>query len=242
MTETDPQDQTILDQPGPGETAEGGSGELAQLSKFLRRYARGERIFEQGDEGDTMYFIQQGRVQITKVTPRRIQPLAILEPGSFFGEMAVISGEPRSARAEALDECMLLEIDREILDDFLRSHPNVAQRMIRILAERLRKTDELVERLLEGDPMIQVVDAILDMTKDSAEVPPYVRDVHQLMVQSATDTRTLRWVLTRLRRARFLDVDDEGLRISQRARLEQYLNFLQMQQDLLAGGDGRPKG
>lgn len=223
-------EETIIDQPPPGDAPK---DDVGQLARFLRRYKKGDLIFNQGDEGKTMYFIQKGRVRITKITHKRQQPLAILEPGSFFGEMAVISGEPRTARADALEDCQLLEIDKNILDDFLRSHPNVAQRMIRILAERLKNTDELVERLLAGDPMIQVVEAILHLTQDSKEDPPYIRDVQQLMVKSATDPRLLRWVLSRLKHARFLTVDENGIRVVQRNRLRQYLNFLSMQQDIL---------
>ena len=224
-------DHTIIDQPGPDDVAP--QGDMGQLSRFLRRYAKGDRVFDQGDQGQTMYFIQKGKVRITKITQKRQQPLAILEPGSFFGEMAVISGEARSARADALEDCTLLEIDKDILDEFLRSHPHVAQRMIRVLAERLRSTDDLIERLLSGDPMIQVVEAILDLIKDMKEDPPYLSDIQQLMVKSATDPRLLRWVLSRLKHARFIAIDEGGVRVVQKARLRQYLNFLGMQQDLL---------
>ena len=226
------EDATIIDQGPPAATEK--KPDTAALSQFVKHYPKGTIIFEQNDVGSHMFFIQQGRVRITKVTQKRTQPLAILEPGSFFGEMAVVSGEPRTARADALDDCTLLEIDKDILSEFLRSHPNVAQRMIHVLAQRLRSTDELIERLLAGDPMIQVVSAMLEMVENSDEKPPYIRDIQALMVKSATDPRLLRWVLTRLKHARFIVIDDDGIRIAQLPRLRDYLNFLNVQQDLLS--------
>jgi len=225
-------DSTIIDSIS-AEDAEEATQDLAQLSNFLRQFPKGSLIFDQDDDGRTMYFIQKGRVRIVKVTAKRSQPLAILEPGSFFGEMAVINEEPRTARAEAIDNCSLLEIDRSTLDEFLSSHPRVAQRMIRTLAERLKNTDALVERLLTGDPVIQVVEAILDSIEGSEEEPPEIRDVQTLMVKSATDPRLLRWVLGRMKHARFIRIEDRSILVTQKSRLEQYLNFLKLQQDLL---------
>lgn len=67
------------------------------LAPWVRSFAAGERIFEQGDAGDRLYFIRRGRVRISKVSHKCVHPLAVLEPGTFFGEMAVLTGEPQSA-------------------------------------------------------------------------------------------------------------------------------------------------
>lgn len=210
------------------------AGEFQRLELFLKHVAKGTVIFEQGDAGSTMFFIQEGRVRITKVAHTRQQPIAVLEAGSFFGEMAVVTGEPRSARAEAISDCVLLEIDQHTLDEFLATQPQVARRMIQTLARRLRDTDELIERLLDGDPMLQVVATLLELTE--ATLPDQVAqidDVQTLMVRSATDPALLRWVLGRLKRAHFIAIDGRRIRVVQRERLLTYLNFLRMQQDML---------
>ncbi len=229
-TDIDGQDETV---PAVGEQTLAG---FQDLQKYLRRFKKGEIVCDQGEPGDTMFFIQEGRVRIIKISQAREQPLAVLEAGSFFGEMAVLNQEPRTARAETLTDCVLIEIDGRILNDFLASHPDVARRVIRTMAERLRDTDRLVERLLDGDPMIQVIDAILALAEESDESPPYISDVQRLMVESGTDPLLCRGVLSRMRTAGFIAIDDQGIRIAQMGRMRDYLTFLRVQQDWLKPG------
>lgn len=210
------------------------------LDRFVRAFAAGDRIFEQGEPGAHMYFIRSGKVRISKVSTRRVQPLAVLERGTFFGEMAVLTGEPRSARAEALVDCELIEIDAATLQVFLDQHPRAAQGMIRTLAERLRQTDELVERLLEEDPLIQVVATLEAAAARSEASPPCVDDAHSLMVDSGTDPTLLRWALVRLKRGGFVRVRGGSVEIPSLPRLRQYLNFLRLQRDLLEGRGEAP--
>ena len=205
------------------------------LDRFVRSYAAGARIFEQGEAGAHMYFIRSGKVRISKVSTRRAQPLAVLDRGTFFGEMAVLTGEPRSARAEALSDCELIEIDAATLQVFLDQHPRAAQGMIRTLAERLRQTDDLVARLLEEDPLIQVVATLETAAARSDATPPRVDDVHALMVDSGTDPTLLRWALVRLKRGGLVRVREGVVEIPRLPRLSQYLNFLRLQRDLLEG-------
>lgn len=216
----------------------------ARLAEFTVTFAAGELIFEQGDPPTNMYFIKEGRIRITKISARRAQPLAVLTPGTFFGEMAVLNDEPRTARAEALEDAVLLAIDGPTLREFLREHPDSAFNMIQTLAHRLRETDELVLRVLEGDPVVQVVETLLEIPGDApaeeAESVAIDPDLDSLMVRSGTSSTELRLVLTRLKRGGFIRVDEAGkIRIIARRRLTEFLNFLPMQQNWLsAGGSG----
>src|SRR5688572_11669328 len=93
--------------------------DLAALSARLRRrrYARGQVIFTQGDPGASLCVVEEGRVRVSVVSEDgRELVLRVFGPGDFFGELALLDGEPRSADAVAQEPCTLLLLQR---DEFL---------------------------------------------------------------------------------------------------------------------------
>ncbi len=104
---------------------------------FQRRFADGEIIFDEGDEGIDLYVIQAGQVQITRSSAAGPRVVANLRAGDFFGEMSVVLGEARTARAVAIGSAELLELDGETLEAMCIERPEIAIRMIQRLAIRL---------------------------------------------------------------------------------------------------------
>lgn len=104
---------------------------------FQRRFADGEIIFDEGDEGIDLYVIQAGQVQITRSSAAGPRVVANLRAGDFFGEMSVVLGEARTARAVAIGSAELLELDGETLEAMCIERPEIAIRMIQRLAVRL---------------------------------------------------------------------------------------------------------
>ncbi|MBU8894692.1 cyclic nucleotide-binding domain-containing protein [Corallococcus sp. M34] len=104
----------------------------------LRRFGAGERIIEQGSLGDAFYVICEGRVRVFREDSGRRDVLATLEGGTFFGEMALLSGAPRTASVEgASEDTQLLEISASVLAELSRSYPQVAQALKKFCRERL---------------------------------------------------------------------------------------------------------
>jgi CRP/FNR family transcriptional regulator, cyclic AMP receptor protein len=99
-----------------------------------------------GDEGDAMYLIERGKVRISvQATDGREMTLTELGRGDFFGEMALLDdGQRRSADAIVAEDARLAVLSREHFLSFMRSNPNVALEMLTALANRLRRTDELL--------------------------------------------------------------------------------------------------
>ncbi|MCB1055855.1 MAG: cyclic nucleotide-binding domain-containing protein [Acidobacteria bacterium] len=120
---------------------------LASLSRE-QKVAPGEVIFHEGDVGDAMYVVLDGRVMISKYIPGAgEEALAFLERGDYFGEMALIDQQPRSADAKAPEEgAVLLAIPREVVEGLLDIHKLSSPRLLKILcnliAERLRELNE----------------------------------------------------------------------------------------------------
>ena len=104
----------------------------------LRRFAEGERILEQGSQGNAFYVICAGRVRIVRQSGQEQRELAVLEEGAFFGEMALLSGAPRSASVvSAAEETQVLEISAPVLASLSRRHPQVARALRRFCRQRL---------------------------------------------------------------------------------------------------------
>lgn len=104
----------------------------------LRRYAQGERILEQGTRGEAFYVICEGRVRVFREEGGARRPLAVLEGGAFFGELALLSGAPRTASVEsAAENTQLLEISGAILSELSGRYPQVARALKKFCRDRL---------------------------------------------------------------------------------------------------------
>jgi CRP/FNR family cyclic AMP-dependent transcriptional regulator len=104
-------------------------------------------LFGAGDEGDAMYLIERGKVRIcVKATDGREMVLTEFGRGDFFGDMALLDGQQRSADAIVAEDARLAVLSREHFLSFVRSSPDVALEMLAALANRLRHTDELLRR------------------------------------------------------------------------------------------------
>ena len=103
-------------------------------------------LFRAGDAGDGMYLIEQGKISISmKAADGHELTIAELGDGEFFGEMAMLDGQPRSARATALEPSRLAILSRDDFLVFVQGNANVALEMLSALAHRLRRTDELLQ-------------------------------------------------------------------------------------------------
>jgi CRP-like cAMP-binding protein len=99
--------------------------------------AAGSTIFKQGDLGTSLYVIVTGKVRIHLAE----RDLVTLGERQVFGELAALDPEPRSADATALEDCLLFRLDRDSLYELMSEHLEVAQGVIRVLCQRLRKSN-----------------------------------------------------------------------------------------------------
>ncbi|MGB5874077.1 MAG: ATP-binding protein [Bacteroidota bacterium] len=108
-----------------------------------RTYTAGEIIFDEYSEGRNLYLINSGRVRIKKYTKFGVESLlAVLHPNDFFGELSVIDGLPRSARAEAMDDCSITIIAPATFKKLARQSHEFAFNLMNNLAVRLRTMDQ----------------------------------------------------------------------------------------------------
>jgi len=122
-------------------------GQLAAASQ-RRLFDAGETLVNEGDEGDSLFVIERGSVRVTKVDPDqdgKSVDLAVLEEGAFFGEMSLLTGEPRSATVLAREHCGVLMLGKAALASTLEADPRIAEELSRALAFRLQDTSDTLE-------------------------------------------------------------------------------------------------
>jgi small-conductance mechanosensitive channel len=104
-----------------------------------RVFADGEAIVREGEPGSSLFLIRRGRVAVTIGADAR--EIAMTESGGYFGEMSMLTGEPRTATVTARGDCTVLEISAEAFGAYVRNHPEVIDRLAEVAAERRRELD-----------------------------------------------------------------------------------------------------
>ena len=142
--------------------------ELDHLSSLLRprRFDKGEVIFHQGDVGTSLFIIRKGQVAIRLSSDDGKEViLTLLDRGDFFGELALLDGEPRSTDAVAREESDLLILQREDFQRFLDSRPQVAKGLLAALSRLVRRVTQLVHDSTFLDARTRLVRVLLELAE-----------------------------------------------------------------------------
>jgi small-conductance mechanosensitive channel len=112
--------------------------ELRQLAMATvgHVFAPGETLIRAGDEGSSMFVVHNGRVQVQLTEGGKSRPVAVLSEGNFFGEMALFTGEPRTASVVALEETEVLEIGHAAMKHLFETNPSLVESISWTIAER----------------------------------------------------------------------------------------------------------
>lgn len=128
------------------------------------RMERGDVLFREGDAGDRLYVIAEGKIKLGRSSvDGRENLLAILGPGEMFGELSLFDPGPRTASATAVAETQLLGISHDQLSTLLLDRPGLAGVLLAALARRLRRTNESIADLVFTDVPGRVAKALIDL-------------------------------------------------------------------------------
>jgi CRP-like cAMP-binding protein len=112
---------------------------------FERSFKPGSTLFLEGMQGEVLYIVRQGRIEILKKKGETDFLIATLGPGDFVGEMSIIDAEPRSATARVAEESTLLVVTRKCFLDIMQTIPGAANKilltMLKVVNQRLRETN-----------------------------------------------------------------------------------------------------
>ena len=143
--------------------------DLRTLATFARERSipRGGVILSQGAAGDALYLIRNGQVKVAIIAEDgREVILSVLAPGSFFGEMALLDDEPRSAHVIAMTPTTLLQLRREDFRARLRASTDLSIALLRELSRRLRRADDTITSLMLLDVNGRVAHLLLELAHE----------------------------------------------------------------------------
>jgi CRP-like cAMP-binding protein len=141
--------------------------EKSTFEKQVRMFDQGAVIFRENEEGSEMFIIIQGVVEIRKSTgPSSSKILTTLQKGDMFGEMAIIEKQPRSATAVAVQPTRVLVLNDRLYDSMLGSNPDFARKMNRVLSERIRRADSIIQNIMTTNRQNQLWSGLLQYAKE----------------------------------------------------------------------------
>ncbi len=140
---------------------------VALLSQMTpARLERGDILFREGETGDSLYVIGEGKIKLGRSSSDgRENLVAILGPGEMFGELSLFDPGPRTMTATAVAETQLLGLGNDSLTGLLTGRPEVAKALLAALAQRLRRTNEHLADLVFTDVPGRVAKALLDLAE-----------------------------------------------------------------------------
>ncbi len=143
---------------------------------------RGEVLFDEGENGDRLYIIEEGKIKLGSSSgDGRENLLAILGPSEMFGELSLFDPGPRSLSASAVSDSVLYELEHSALVRVIEERPAVAKHLLTALARRLRRTNEALADLVFSDVPGRVAKALLDLsTRFGERVDEGIRVAHDL--------------------------------------------------------------
>ena len=145
--------------------------EIEQIDRQTRMTTvlRGHVIYRQEDSAEGLFLLKRGRVRLSRLSPsgKRLE-LAVLEPGTFFGELSMLGVSMRNASAEAVDDSLLCVMSEADIERLVLSKPQVGLRMIEILGRRLAAAEARLEDFAYRSASSRIATALLRMSNDGA--------------------------------------------------------------------------
>jgi len=145
--------------------------EKSTFEKHLRFFDTDQVIFRENEEGNEMFIIVEGQVEIRKATgPSSNKTLTVLHKGDMFGEMAIIEKMPRSATAVAVLPTRLLVLNEKLYESTMTSNPDFARKMNKVLSERIRRADSIIQNIMTTNRQNQLWAGLVEFAKESGVV------------------------------------------------------------------------
>lgn len=124
------------------------------------------RVFDEGEPGDRLYIVTAGKIKLGRRSPDgRENLLAIVGPSDMFGELAIFDPGPRTASATTLTEVRAVSMGRGALMTWIEKRPEIAEQLLRVLARRLRRTNDNLADLIFTDVPGRVAKALLQLAQ-----------------------------------------------------------------------------
>jgi CRP/FNR family transcriptional regulator, cyclic AMP receptor protein len=201
---------------------------LANLAEIveMKEIRRRQVIYLPGDPGSAVYVVNGGRVKVSKVTrDGKELTLAYRGPGEVFGEACLIDGSPREEMAEAMENALVTEIERNEFERLLATQAPLGYRMTKILAQRRREMESKIENLVFKDVNSKLAELLLRLATeygvdDARGTLVALKITHQEMANLIGSTReTVSLTLAQFKRKGLIQTEGRKVIIADREGL-----------------------
>jgi len=142
------------------------AAEALAASLQHRTYARGDVVFTEGEQGDTLFIVVSGKVKIgRRAADGRENMLSVMGPSDMFGELSLFDPGPRTATATVVTDGRLASLAHSSLRPWIADRPEIAEQLLRVLARRLRRTNDALADLIFTDVPGRVAKALLELAE-----------------------------------------------------------------------------
>lgn len=129
-------------------------------------YGRGDHVFDEGEQGDTLFIVLTGKIKIgRRSADGRENMLSVMGPSDMFGELSLFDPGPRTATAVVLTDARLASLAHTALRTWIQDRPEIAEQLLRVLARRLRRTNDALADLIFTDVPGRVAKALLELAQ-----------------------------------------------------------------------------
>jgi CRP/FNR family cyclic AMP-dependent transcriptional regulator len=148
------------------------------------KLSRGEHLFLEGQEGDRLYIVLEGKIKLTRAAADgRENLISVIGPGEMFGELSLFDPRPRTSSASAVTDATLAALPHDALRGWLLERPDVSMHMLQALARRLRRANDVVADLVFTDVPGRVAKNLLDLAARFGEQERDGLHVHHDLTQ-----------------------------------------------------------
>jgi CRP/FNR family transcriptional regulator, cyclic AMP receptor protein len=127
---------------------------------------RGQVIFHEGEPGDSLYIVLAGKIKLgRRSADGRENLVAVMGPSDQFGELSVFDPGPRTATAQAVTEARLARMSKDALRSWIATRPQIAEQLLRVIARRLRRTNNMLADLIFTDVPGRVAKSLLQLAR-----------------------------------------------------------------------------
>ncbi len=208
-----------------------GSSDLSKIRNIgkVQKFKKGQLIFDENTAGNYFFVVIFGSVKIYASSQKKRKTLAYLSRGEFFGEMALLDAEKRSASSRAQEDCELLVINKKDFRKLLVKYPNISFLLMKALSCRLRQANRDIEALSFENVIGRVAKALLDISEKYGVNTPLGRknkinvNQEEIAELAGTSREMVSRMLNRMRRLKVISYDKQQMTITNMQKLREWV-------------------
>ncbi|MBF0317259.1 MAG: Crp/Fnr family transcriptional regulator [Nitrospirae bacterium] len=200
--------------------------ELRYVDTYARTFShdKDETVFVQGDESNCIYFLNNGRIKISKLYhDGRKLTIDVIEPGEFFGEMSLAGEKERSTTAEATEKSTGIEISRRVFEEFLRKRPDIAIKLIQLIGDKRLSMENLLEDMAFMDVQSRIASLLMKYSENGLVKIPLTHQ--EIADMTGTSRVSVTRSIIKLRDKGLIETTGDRIKLSDIKKLRKLISW-----------------